>query len=63
MVAVRFVAILRIGCSYQFVVIILDRRVIFIFAYINVVVIVFVVVVVVITTPCGVIVVVSVVDY
>ncbi len=56
MVAVGFVALLRIGCSYQFFVVFLVRQVIFIFAYIDVDV------VVVVTTPCGVIVVV-IVDY
>ena len=59
LVAVRFIALLRIGRnSYQFFVVILVQRVIFIFAYIDVVI-----VVVVITTSCGIIVVVSVVDY
>ena len=58
MVAVGFVALLRVGRSYQFVAVFLVRRVIFIFAYINV----DIVVVVVVTTPCGVIVVV-IVDY
>jgi hypothetical protein len=53
LVAVGFVALLRIGCSYQFVVVFLVRRVIFIFAYIDVDV---VIIVVVVTTPCGVIV-------
>ena len=59
MVAVGFVALLRVGRSYQFVAVFLVRRVIFIFAYINVDI---VVVVVVVTTPYGVIVVV-IVDY
>jgi hypothetical protein len=59
LVAVGFVALLRIGCSYQFVVVFLVRRVIFIFAYIDVDV---VIIVVVVTTPCGIIVVV-IIDY
>ncbi len=59
LVAVGFIALLRIGRSCQFFVVILLQRVIFIFAYIDVVVVVFVVVVVAVV----VIVFVGVIDY
>ena len=54
LIAVRFVAFLRIGCSCQLVVVVV------VFILFDVVV---VIVVVVVTTPRGVIVIVSVVDY
>ena len=59
LIAVRFVAFLRIGRSCWLVVVVLVRRVVVIFVSINVLV----VVVIVVTTPCGVVIVASVVDY
>ena len=59
MIAIKFVAFMRIGCSCQLIIVILIQQVIVVFIFIDVVVIV----VVVVTTPHGVVIVGSVVDY